>query len=271
MMRRYYSEPEFNFSVRISDVVKKLVIVNAAIFLLQQIFWLTLNVDYLSLFFGLNSYRVLHGMIWQPFTYMFLHYDLFHLLFNMFALWMFGTDIERVWGGRSFLYYYLFTGVGAGLLSFFTSIGVNVITIGASGAIFGILVAFGMLFPNRVVLVFFLFPMRAKNFVILFAAIELWMTVSSGPRAGGVARFAHLGGMLFGYLYLKYGDRIRYSIPRITFGSGSQTQKKAEDWDLFMEQEVDPILDKISREGIHSLTRKERQILKKARGRRREG
>jgi membrane associated rhomboid family serine protease len=268
-MGRYYGGSEFQFSVRISYMVKRLIIVNAAIFLLQQICRMTVGVDYLALFFGLNSHTVLRGMIWQPVTYMFLHYDLFHLLFNMFALWMFGSDVEELWGWRSFLYYYFLTGIGAGLLSFLTSIGVNVITIGASGAIFGILVAFGMLFPDRTVLVFFFFPMRAKNFVILFAAIELWMTLSTGPRAGGVARFAHLGGMLVGYLYLKFGDRIRYSIPRIRFTPRPRKENTAENWTDFMAGEVDPILDKISREGIHSLTRKERKILRKARGRRR--
>jgi membrane associated rhomboid family serine protease len=270
-MGLYYGGSEFQFSFRISYAVKRLIIANAAIFLLQGICRMTFGLDYLSVVLGLNSYGVLHGMIWQPVTYMFLHYDLWHLLFNMFALWMFGSDVEGAWGARSFLYYYFFTGIGAGLLSFLTSIGVNVITIGASGAIFGILVAFGMLFPDRTVLMFFFFPMRARNFVILFAAIELWMTLASGPRAGGVARFAHIGGMLFGYLYLKYGDRIGHSLPRIRFNTGSRRKKGKQDWTHFMNEEVDPILDKISTQGIHSLTRKERKILKKARGRRRPG
>jgi hypothetical protein len=113
-----------------------------------------------------------------------------------------------------------------------------------------------------------MFPMRARSFVILFAAIELWMTLASGPRAGGVARFAHLGGMLFGYLYLKYGDRFRYSLPRIRINMGSLGKKREKDWTSFMNEEVDPILDKISREGLHSLTRRERKLLKKARGHR---
>ena len=273
-MSRYYRSgyqgPDFRFSVRLSYVVKCLIIANAAVFLLQNIIYMIFGRPYLSLLFGLNSQAVLHGFIWQPVTYMFLHYNFTHLLFNMFALWMFGSDIEEAWGARSFLFYYFFTGIGAGLLSFLTSIGVNVITIGASGAIFGILVAFGMLFPDRTVLAFFLFPMRARTFVILFAAIELWMTLGSGPRAGGVARFAHLGGMLFGYLYLKYGDRLRYSIPRIRINMGPVANKNEKDWTSFMNEEVDPILDKIGREGLHSLTRKERKILKKARGHRKD-
>jgi membrane associated rhomboid family serine protease len=210
-------------------------------------------------------------MIWQPVTYMFLHFDLLHILFNMFMLWMFGSSIEGEWGSREFLKYYFFTGIAAGLLSLLVSINANVVTIGASGAIFGILVAFGMLFPDRIVLLFLFFPMRARNCVILLAAIELYMTLASGPHGGGVARFAHIGGMLFGYLYLKHGDRVRFSLPRIRFNMRSQSRNSGGDWLEFMQQEVDPILDKISREGIHSLTRRERKILKKARGLRKDG
>jgi membrane associated rhomboid family serine protease len=251
--------------------IKWLLIANVAVFFLQNITAAAFRFP-LAAILGLNPYWVLRGMVWQLATYMFLHFNFTHIFFNMFALWMFGRDVERTWGARSFLFFYFFTGVGAGILSFLTSLGSNVTTIGASGAIFGILVAFGMMFPNRVVLVFFLFPMRARNFVILFGALELWMTLATGPQGGGVARFAHLGGMLFGYLYMKYGDKFRFSLPRVRFNLGSaRRKKKEEDWMRFMKDDVDPILDKISREGIHSLTRKERRILKKARGRRKEG
>jgi membrane associated rhomboid family serine protease len=210
-------------------------------------------------------------MIWQPFTYMFLHDDLGHIFWNMFGLWMFGRDIEEAWGPRSFLTYYLFTGTGAGILSFFAGLGSIVPTIGASGAIFAILLAYGMLFPNNIVLLLFVFPMRARNVVILFGAFELWMTLAAGPQAGGVARLAHLGGMGFGYLYIKYGDWMRQRLPRIRINLGSRRGSSEEDWERFMHEEVDPILEKIGREGIHSLTWKERKILKKARGRRKAG
>ena len=254
-----------------TPVIKQLIIINAVVFLLQNICFLTLGIDYLAVFFGLNSYWVLKGMVWQPVTYMFLHYDLLHLIFNMFALWMFGSSVEAAWGAREFLKYYFFTGIAAGLCSLVTSLGVNVTTIGASGAIFGLLVAFGMLYPNAKVLFMFIFPMRAKHFVLLFAGLELWMTLGVGPRAGGVARFAHLGGMLFGYLYLKFGDKVTFSlprIPRIRFNVGSRKNKREEPdtWNSFMENEIDPILDKISREGFGSLTKRERKLLKKGRG-----
>ena len=269
----YYSDSGFQFNIRTTYAVKRLLIANVVVFFLQQICIVLWKIDFLSLFAGLNPALVLRGMIWQPVTYMFLHHSIRHILFNMFALWMFGCSIEDIWGAKAFLKYYFITGVGAGLLSLIASIvtGSPNITVGASGAIFGILVAFGMMFPNRIILVFFLFPMRARNFVLLFAAIELWITVTAGPQAGGVARFAHIGGMLIGYIYLKYGDRIKYSIPRVRFNTGHREQRNAREWNDFMNEEVDPILDKIGREGIHSLTRKERSILKKARGRRRNG
>jgi len=250
--------------------VKWLIIANVSVFLLQNIIAAAFRFP-IAAILGLNANAVLHGMVWQLATYMFLHLDLMHILWNMFALWMFGRDIEQTGGTRSFLSLYFFSGVGAGLLSFLTSLGSNTTTIGASGAIFGILVAFGMMFPNRIVLVFFMFPMRARNFVILFGLLELYMTVSAGAYGGGIARFAHLGGILFGYIYVKYGHTFRFSLPKIKVNIGSaRRQKKEEDWLRFIEEEVDPILDKISREGIHTLSRKERKILKKARGRRRD-
>lgn len=267
-MARYYGDSGLQFSIGLPTAVKWLIIANVAVFLLQNILLLAFRFPLID-FLGLNPDAVLHGMVWQFVTYMFLHYGIYHILFNMFALWMFGSDIEKVWGAKSFLYYYFFTGIGAGVLSFLSSIGSNFVTIGASGAIFGILVAFAMLFPNRIVLVFFLFPMRARNFVILFGAIELWMTLASGPVGGGVARFAHLGGMLFGYLYLKFGSKVRFSMPRIRLNLKLRRNKTEEEWLQFMRNEVDPILDKISRQGIQSLTRREKRILKRARGHRR--
>jgi len=270
-MTYYQGSSDFRFATRLTPVIKQLIIINGIVFLLQNICHLMFGIDYLAVFLGLNSFLVLKGMVWQPVTYMFLHYDPIHLIFNMFALWMFGSSIEAAWGAREFLKYYFFTGIAAGLCSLATSLGVNVTTIGASGAIFGLLVAFGMVYPDARVLAFFLFPMRARNFVLLFAGLELWMTLGVGPRAGGVARFAHLGGMLFGYLYIKFGDRVNLSlprIPRIRFNVRSRkgSRKEPDTWNSFMENEIDPILDKISREGFGSLTRRERKILKKGRG-----
>ncbi len=271
-MGRYYGGSNIQFGPQITPAVKQLIIINVVVFVLQYLSRRALGGDYLSIIFGVNYYGVIRGMIWQPVTYMFLHGTPWHLALNMFILWMFGSSIEQAWGPREFLKFYFFTGVMAGLLSLAVTIGQNVVTIGASGAIFGLLVAFGMLYPDRIILAFFIFPMRAKNFVLLLAALELMMTLEAGdPNANNIARGAHIGGMLFGYLYLKFGDRVRRSLPRLRFNARSGRKKKVDDWNGFMQNEVDPILDKIGREGIHSLTRKERRILKKARGRRNVG
>ena len=159
--------------------------------------------------------------VWQPLTYMFLHADILHLLFNMYPLWMFGRALEYNLGSRNFLVYYLVCGVGAGLIQ----LGVNwaeyavavsdpmvsqlavarlahASTIGASGAVFGLLLAFGMLHPNeRLILMFPPVVLKAKWFVIIYGVIELLAGVNG---TGNVAHFAHLGGMLFGWLLLRY-------------------------------------------------------------------
>jgi membrane associated rhomboid family serine protease len=145
-------------------------------------------------------------LIWQPVTYMFLHdpYGFGHILFNMLALWMFGADLERDWGRRRFLNFYFFCGIGAGLCDIvFNALfgSMNVRTIGASGAIYGVLLAFGMLYPNRTVLFFLLFPMPAKYFVMIIGGMTF---LSSFSTNSGVSHIAHLGGMLWGYLFLRF-------------------------------------------------------------------
>ena len=161
--------------------------------------------------------------VWQLFTYMFLHGGIMHLLFNMLTLWFFGTPLERDWGTRQFLKYYFLCGIAAGVCVLIANMpwatGVTR-TIGASGAIFGVLVAFGVLYPNQTVLMNFLFPIKAKYMVMIYAAIELLMTFS--PNSG-VSTIAHLGGMAFGYVYLK-GRLPRVKLPEIgaaPTGSGS--------------------------------------------------
>ncbi len=145
--------------------------------------------------------------IWQLFTYMFLHRALMHWLFNMLTLWMFGAPVEGVWGMRRFVKFYIYCGIAAGVCDAvvrsvlpYNISNPGVGTIGASGAIFGLLVAYAVLFPDTPVLMFLLFPMKAKTMVMIFIGIELLM--SFGPNTG-VATIAHLGGAAFGYLYLK--------------------------------------------------------------------
>jgi membrane associated rhomboid family serine protease len=149
--------------------------------------------------------------IWQPVTYMFLHGGLFHLLFNMLALWMFGVELERVWGTRFFTRFYLVTGVGAAATTILLSLAPFAFaeelyvsaTVGASGAIYGLLLAYAMYFPNRPIYLYMLFPIPARVFVLIIGAISLLSSVQESR--GGVAHITHLGGLIAGYLYLKGG------------------------------------------------------------------
>jgi membrane associated rhomboid family serine protease len=161
--------------------------------------------------------------IWQIITYMFMHANFSHLFFNMFAVWMFGAILERTMGAKRFLIYYLVTGIGASIIHFLVmywqvypalSYLNYVSVIGASGAVFGILLAFGMMYPNAEIYIYFLVPLKAKWLVLIYGAIEL-LTGIFGSN-DGVAHFAHLGGMLFGFFllwfwgYFKIGKKRTY-------------------------------------------------------------
>jgi membrane associated rhomboid family serine protease len=183
--------------------VKWLLILNTAIFILTVV----VIGDHRAFFdlFALSASGVFQSFrIWQPLTYMFLHGGFTHLLFNMLSLWMFGTQIERDWGTRRFLKFYFLCGFAAAACVLLANMIVGDWrggTLGSSGAIFGVLVAFGVLYPNQTILMNFLFPIKAKYLVMIYAAIQLLMTVSGGNS--GVSTIAHLGGMAFGYVYLK--------------------------------------------------------------------
>ena len=144
--------------------------------------------------------------IWQVLTYGFLHGGMSHLFFNLLAVWMFGTQIENAWGSRRFATYYFTCVIGAGLVqlcvvTFFSNDIVP--TVGASGGLFGLLLAYGMMFPNRMIMLLIPpIPIKAKWFVIIFGGLELFLGVTG--TANGIAHFAHLGGMLFGFLLLTY-------------------------------------------------------------------
>jgi membrane associated rhomboid family serine protease len=142
---------------------------------------------------------------WQLVTYSFLHGGIMHLALNMYALWLFGTRMEMVWGSKAFAIYYFVCVIGAGLVQLLVAsqVGNAYPTIGASGGVFGLLLAFGLTFPNeRLMLLFPPVAMSAKWFVIIYGAIELYFGVTGS--LSGVAHFAHLGGMLFGYILIKY-------------------------------------------------------------------
>lgn len=230
--------------------VKILIIVNVALFVLMH---LLPQAPWLALFALIPSYVFARFRLWQLATYMFLHLGLWHLVLNMLMLWFFAPAIERSWGRREFLFYYFFTGIGAGLCSWITAFHSFIPVIGASGAIFGILVAYALMFPETVILFFFIFPMKIKHAVLVLAGINLLGALFS-PGAG-IAYFAHLGGGLFGYLYLK-SEWIKR---QITYRSKRVSRQEIAQKDL--NRGVDAILDKVSKHGIDSLSRKERRIL----------
>jgi membrane associated rhomboid family serine protease len=186
--------------------VKWLLISNCAIFVADYLATAAGH-GYVFNDFGLWPRAVLQlPAVWQLVTYMFLHdpHGFSHILWNMLTLWLIGADLERDWGTKYFLKYYFLCGVGAGLCVVVASYlfgSVDARTIGSSGALFGLLLAYGILYSDRVMLFAFLFPMKAKYLVMILGVISL--LGSFGPSGGGVSYVAHLGGMIFGFLYLK--------------------------------------------------------------------
>jgi membrane associated rhomboid family serine protease len=245
---------------------------------------------------GLHYFQARGFYIYQLITYMFTHREFSHLFFNMFALFMFGGLIERTWGPKRYLIYYIVTGVGAGLVqmliswiqvrSFINGLGVDLIlpdlfylydsypvTIGASGAVFGLLLAFGMLFPNMPLYIMFIpIPIKAKYMVIGYGVIEFFFGISN--RAGdNVAHFAHLGGMLFGIFMILYWSK-GYKINRFFKQKKNrfmQIHKRPETDHEYnkrksdQNKEIDRILDKIKKSGYDSLSENEKKTLFDAR------
>lgn len=200
----------------IPPVSRALLIANIALFAAQMFLGEALFLDLMLWPLGEYAMRLPdHSVIqtgflpWQILTYGFLHGGLPHLFFNMFALWMFGAPLEATWGSRRFLRYYLICVLGAGLVQLVVATlavrngSLPYPTVGASGGVFGLLLAYGMLFPNhRLMLIFPPIPMKARTFVICYGLLELYLGVT-GTRSG-VAHFAHLGGMAFGFLLIQY-------------------------------------------------------------------
>ena len=272
-------------------VVKNLLIINVIFFLATwagEAVWRIDLSDYLGLhYIGASDFRP-----YQFVTYMFMHGSFAHIFFNMFALWMFGNTIENAWGPKRFLIFYFVCGIGAGLTQELVqyiqlhdiienyqyvkignqSIPVNeylnmLTTVGASGAVYGILLAFGMMWPNSRIYIYFAIPIKAKWFVIIYGLIELFSGFSS---VDNVAHFAHVGGMVFGLfliLYWRYKEgiwkpRFNFKFKRNSFDNGWQKS----DWDYNKERHdddrrTDEILDKISKGGYSSLTEEEKEFL----------
>ena len=225
------------------EVVKNLLIINGLFFLAT---WTLENqgID-LTKMFALHQFQSPDFEPWQLITHMFMHGGFTHLLFNMFALWMFGKTLENMWGGKRFLTYYIITGFGAALIYIgYIQFQINTISsnidletynmiinkgndllnnnqnfidplfgklnalinapmLGASGAVYGLLLAFGMLFPNSLIYLYFAIPIKTKYFVAGIGILALWNGIGNNP-GDNVAHFAHLGGMIFGIILLKY-------------------------------------------------------------------
>ncbi len=183
---------------------------------LVEIGGIPMAIPAMNRYLGLSPDLAWNGAIWQLVTYMFLHGGLWHLAINMFILWMFGSEIEHLMGTRRFIRFYFFSGIGAGLINMLPNcpwwaVPSSIPTVGASGAIFGILVAYGMSFPNRRIFLYFLFPIPAKYFVVLLGVFNLFASFTGAPT--GVAHFAHLGGLLSGWIFI-----MLYGIPGVRVG-----------------------------------------------------
>jgi membrane associated rhomboid family serine protease len=257
--------------------IKTIILANVAVFLLQS--------SPIGAFFtaagalwpvASQNQDGLSFQVWQPLTYMFLHGSFGHLFFNMFALWIFGTELENYWGTRQFNIYYFVCGTGAALINLATTVGDPYPTVGASGAIYGVLLAFGMMFPDRYIFLYFLFPIKAKYFVAGYAAIEFLSGLGSRTMGSGsnIAHFAHLGGMLVGFLYITI-RRQGWSLPKWrnrTRASGKRSDRASihriagNDIPPASDAEIDAILDKISLHGYESLTEGEKRKLLHAGG-----
>jgi membrane associated rhomboid family serine protease len=275
-------------------VIKGLIVSNVVVWVLLDVLLAPFVLE------GVPVFRILESSLalwpigpsfwpWQIVTYMFLHGGFFHLFFNMLALWMFGMELENTWGSRKFLIFYLLCGIGGALanLAITPLLGQAAPTVGATGAVFGVLIGFAMLFPNRLIYLYFLIPVKAKYLIAVWIGLELFFGVTGSSE--GVAHFAHLGGVAVGLVYMAIDLDIvplREWLIRFRgedakpFAGGEPvggrtdvrdarffdiTTGKHIDRDQRVTQEVvDEILDKISRGGYQSLTEDEKRILNEA-------
>jgi membrane associated rhomboid family serine protease len=263
--------------------VKKLMIINGAIFLFQQIAGI-ISPGTIEQIFGLSHLGIFYQFkIWQIFTYMFLHGSWMHIIFNLLGLWMFAGELEQHWGTSQFIKYYLYCGVGAGffimLMNFlvFSKYNVNPLTIGASGAIYAVLLAYGMTWPNREVLLYFVIPIKIKYLVIGFGLIEFFGTLSSATGTGNnISHIGHLGGIISGVIYIfslrKSGSRSSSSsgkksgVVEQTLKSARLKKKKQEiETRIKAKKIIDELLAKIAKNGMSSLSDEEKKKLEWAR------
>lgn len=244
---------------RIPKGIKYFLIISIAVHIMQHIPGLGQLLSNNASLIPVLVFR--NGQIWRLITYIFLHGDPMHLLFNMLALWMFGVEIEERWGTKRFVVFYFISGVGAGLLSFFMW---EASIIGASGAILALLTVYAYYYPNRKILMFFIFPVKVWIAVVIIGAISILMAGSGS----NVAHLTHLGGIVVAIIYLRYYNQaISWNTHRRAVGAEKTMRKRAHNkisMDRHYEEVIDPILKKISEKGMGSLTKEEKKILAQA-------
>ncbi len=304
--RDYYRPTGFGGFSFFPPVIKNLLIINVVVFFLQQIFnnvsfggvpgWYIINRYFaLNPIIGFDRFGEPYNFqIWQLITYQFLHGSFGHIFYNMLMLWMFGMEIENIWGSRKFLMFYLISGIGAGLTQILLApilTGALAPTIGASGAVFGVMIAFGMMFPNRYIFIYFLIPLKAKYLIAFLVLIEL-MSVGGFSF---VAHLAHVGGAVTAAIFILLDRRYHFTFngiydffaslnkprpkrrttrrPKTTFRKPYSVNdddiQEAQFYDItdnasedeISQEVIDAILDKISRGGYQSLTDEEKRIL----------
>ena len=273
------------FGGPLTPVVKQLLIINGVVYLVGLIVEAIISPGFIANYFGLSHVGMFENfMVWQIFTYMFIHTQFLHLFFNLLALFMFGGELEQIWGKKLFLRYYLICGLGAGLfialLNFylFSSMGVSGPTIGASGAIYGILIAYGLTWPNREVLLFFVIPVKIKYLVAGFGVFSFIMTIESMQGgSGNISHIGHFGGLVTGLVYIlwrikPYQERYISAAkmkdnPLSNAMKKSRVKKKKKDIETRIEAKkiIDDLLEKIARDGMSSLSAKEKKQLEWAR------
>lgn len=259
--------------------VIRLIILNVVIYFIQIMFsfvgtgvkMIPLS-DILVYYMGLRPELVIEKFyIWQLGTYMFLHGNFMHLFLNMYALLIFGVPVEQAWGSRRFLIFYLFTGIGAGITilslnTFLGGINYSMATIGASGAVFGLLLAFGMLFPDAEILLFFILPIKAKFLVFLYGGIELYSLIASSGQSP-ISHAGHLGGILFGIIYFliirKRGITFKSKLIKARLNKETGRKETSMTADAKTgEVHLENILRKIKTSGPESLTDDEYQYIR---------
>ena len=236
--RRGFSRPTFT----IPSGVKLLVIINIVVFILTE---LSGQRNMLFSSFGLVPNQVWTNFkVWQLFTYLFVHGGFLHIFFNMFVLWMFGKDLEIQWGKNEFLLFYFTCGIGAGLMTVLFSINSIVPIVGASGAIYGLLVAYGFTYPNRMVYLYGLFPLKVKYMVLGLGVIAFFASLSANQS--NVSHITHLSGMIIGVLYIYFilnWKNIKMEYYRLRLKNLKQKTSAQNDEEVLMKKKVDEILD----------------------------